>query len=103
VDVGGTGGQATLTLTDASGNQVDSENLGTIGGGHQTLTLGASAAALTSGAYNYTLTVTDSSGNPVTVTTYTVGKVDSLQATSNGPVLTAGPLSIPFGSVVGIS
>ena len=96
------GGTATVTLFDASGNQVDSENIGQIQSGEQTITLGASAAALTSGAYTYAVTATDASGNPVTVTTYTVGKVDSLQATANGPVLTAGPLQIPFGSVVAI-
>jgi flagellar basal-body rod modification protein FlgD len=101
-DIGGSGGTATVTLLDANGNQVDSESLGGVNGGRQTLTLGPSAAGLTSGAYTYNLTVTDASGNPVSVTTYTVGRIDSLQATANGPVLTAGPLSIPFGSVVGI-
>ncbi|HUX32324.1 MAG TPA: flagellar hook capping FlgD N-terminal domain-containing protein [Gemmatimonadaceae bacterium] len=102
-DVGGNGGSATVTILDANGNQVDSESIGPIGSGRQHITLGSTAAGLASGAYTYNVSVTDSGGNPVAVTTYTVGKVDSLQATASGPVLTSGPLSIPFGSVIGIS
>jgi flagellar basal-body rod modification protein FlgD len=102
-DVGGTGGDATVHVYNASGVEVASEHLGALAGGRHTSSLGSVGAGLTSGAYTYSVDVTDSSGNPVGVTTYTVGKIDSLQATANGPVLGSGPLTIPFGSVVAIS
>ncbi len=102
-DVGSTGGDATVHIFDAAGAEVDTEHLGSLNGGHQKITLGATAAGLTSGAYTYQVEVTDSTGASVPVTTYTVAKIDSLQATANGPVLGAGPLTIPFGSVTAIS
>lgn len=102
VDVGGTGGRATVTLFDAHGYPVASDRVGVIGGGLQTIALGPNASALPPGAYTYQVTFDGVSGSAAQVTTYTVGTVDSLQATSSGPVLTAGPLSIPLSSVSAI-
>lgn len=102
-DVGDTGGDATVHVYNASGTEVATEHLGGLAGGRHTMSLGATGAGLSTGAYTYAVDVTDSSGNPVTVTTYTVGKIDSLQATATGPVLGSGSLTIPFGSVVAIS
>jgi flagellar basal-body rod modification protein FlgD len=100
VDAGG--GSAVLKITDANGTIVGQRSLGSVGTGPLEVSLGDAAKGLAPGAYHFAIGVTDSKGSPVTVTTYTVGKVDRIQATASGPVLYAGPISIPFANVTEI-
>lgn len=104
-DVGGTGGTATVKILDSQGNVIATQDLGTVGGGMQTLSWNNDAgdsAELAPGTYAYTLTVTDKSGTAVTVTPYITGQVDGVDMTSSGITLRIGALSVPLGSVVAI-
>jgi flagellar basal-body rod modification protein FlgD len=103
VDVGGSGGAATLTIQDASGRTVGSRSLGNIPAGRSTFELGSAADGLAPGPYTYSITVTDESGKSVPVQTYTVARVDGVGYGPDGPVLHAGPLAIPLISVVEIA
>ncbi len=96
------GGVAVLKITDANGTVVGQRPLGSVSAGPLDVSLGDAAKGLAPGAYHYAIDVTDAKGSPVTVTTYTVGKIDRIQATAQGPVLYAGPIAIPFANVTEI-
>jgi flagellar hook assembly protein FlgD len=100
VEIGGSGGRATLRVFDESGNEVGSRVVGTLGGGRQNVALGAAAEGLAPGRYTYAVEVVDGAGRPVTTQTLVTGRVDGVRYTSLGPLLTAGSLRIPFGSVL---
>jgi flagellar basal-body rod modification protein FlgD len=102
VVVGGSGGEATLRILDASGKEVGTRPLGVLAGGRQSIELGSLADTLPPGAYTYSVEVRDSSGKPVPVQTFVTGRVDGVRYGSAGPVVTAGPLQIPIGSIVEI-
>jgi flagellar basal-body rod modification protein FlgD len=98
----GTAGTGTLHIFDASGKEVGSRNLGAVRGGHQTIALGSAADGLDDGTYTYSIDVKDAAGAAVSVSTFMTGRVDSVKATASGLSLTAGGLTIPYGSVVQI-
>jgi flagellar basal-body rod modification protein FlgD len=98
--VGGDGGRATLTLYDATGREVGSRDLGYVGGGRRSAELGDAAAELEPGVYRYEVTVLDSAGEPVPVTTFTSGTVDGVRYGADGATLTAGELTIGVGQIV---
>ena len=100
--VNGADGNGVLTITDDSGKVVGSRNLGLLSGGPYTSTLGAAATGLAPGNYHFAISVTSSLGTTTPATTYTTGKVDSVQATAKGPVLICGPIAIPFSNVIEI-
>jgi flagellar basal-body rod modification protein FlgD len=100
--IGGAGGTASLTVTDASGTVVGTTSLGVVNPGDLNVTLGAAGANLPPGVYTYAINVTDTAGNTTPATTFSTGRVDTVQATSNGPVLMCGPLAIPFSTVTQI-
>lgn len=100
--VNGADGTGVLTITDDSGKVVGTRNLGAVRAGAYTTTLGDAAKGLPAGNYHFAINVTNSAGTVTAATTYTTGKVDSVQATSNGPVLICGPIAIPFSSVIEI-
>ena len=101
--VGGSGGNATLKIFDESGREVGSRQLGHVPPGNGSWELGDAARGLPPGQYTYTLEVSDSNGDSVPTQTYTVARIDGVRYGSDGPVLTAGPLSIPIGQVVQIT
>ncbi len=103
VGVGSTGGDATLTLTDANGNVVGSRDLGFLGGGRQDIALGDLTKGLDPGQYSYSLKCTDSSGQAVKVQTFERAMIDGLQYGTNGPVLLSGNLQIPLANVAEIT
>lgn len=103
VMVGGAGGDATLRLYDANGNEVGSRELGTLAGGEQQIDLGSATTGLSDGVYSYKVEVRDATGASVDVTTFTTGRVDRVEYSSMGPVLGAGKLNIAFGNVVRIA
>ena len=101
-DVSGDGGTATLKVFDSAGREVASRELGEIGGGRQSWEFSGADLDLPAGSYTYAVQVTDGEGKTVPTQTFTVGRVDGVQYSKDGPVLRAGVLSIPFGSVVEI-
>jgi flagellar basal-body rod modification protein FlgD len=92
VDVGGSGGAASLTILDSAGNTVASKSLGNIGGGRQHLS--ADLSDLPAGTYSYQVTVADASGTSEPVTTYSGGTVDAVSFDNGSIVLHAGGLSL---------
>lgn len=102
VGVDGSGGDATLTIYDADGNEVGSREVGAIGGGRQQIELGEAADGLEPGSYTYELTVKDATGESVQVQTFQRMPIDGLRYGPNGPVLMSGALEIPLADVVEI-
>ena len=102
VGVDGSGGEATLTIYDADGNEVGSRAVGAIGGGRQQIELGDAAEGLDPGRYTYELTVTDEAGEPVQVQTFQRVAINGLRYGPQGPMLIAGDLEIPLADVVEI-
>lgn len=100
VDIGGSGGTATLKIFDAAGREVGARKIGHIAAGRQTIELGSAADDCTPGMYRYKVEVTDPAGNSVGVTTYTSGQIEGIRFGSNGPVLVAGSLEIPLYTVI---
>lgn len=91
IEVGGTGGHAELKLTDASGREVATRDLGSLPPGRQTLTL---PADLPAGTYHYAVTVTGAGDKKMNVTTYTTGVVDGISFTDGRIVLKMGKIDI---------
>lgn len=103
VAVGASGGAGTLHILDENGAEVGTRELGHLEAGRQTVALGSAEHGLKPGKYTYALDVKDSAGHAVASQTYTSGRIDGITYSSTGPVLTAGALSIPFGSVVQVA
>lgn len=99
VDIGGSGGAATLKIFDASGREVGSRDLGRLPAGRHTIELSSAIDGSPAGAYRYVVEVTDSAGDAVGVTTYTTVEVEGIRYGPNGPVLVAGSLEIPLDAV----
>jgi flagellar basal-body rod modification protein FlgD len=97
-DIGGAGGRASLTLTNAQGQPIGNYALGAVSGGRQILSFPTSGLA--PGAYNYTLTVTDASGNVVPTTTYVTGTVTGVDLSTSTPTLQLNNLSVPLSALV---
>ena len=97
-DVGGAGGHAVVSLTNAQGQAAGTYDLGVVPGGRQALSLNTSGLA--TGPYSYSLSVTSSSGASVPVTTYTAGIVTSVDLSTATPTLNLGDLSAPISSLI---
>jgi flagellar basal-body rod modification protein FlgD len=102
VGVEGRGGSGTLRLYDANGTEVGSYPVGPVGGGRQEIELGDFVEGFVPGRYRYELTVTDGSGAPVAVQTFTRTRIDGLRYGTEGPLLVSGSLEIPLADVVEI-
>jgi flagellar basal-body rod modification protein FlgD len=100
--VGGGGGTATLRIFDESGKEISSRPLGTLKAGEQKASLGGLTAGLKEGWYTYAVDVVDATGKAVATTPYTAATVDGLRYTPEGPLLTAGELTIPYEALVEI-
>ncbi len=98
-NVGSLGGTGTLQIMDAAGTVIGTRDLGAVRGGTQEFTLGTAANGLPTGNYHYAISVKDGAGNAVDVSTFTSVKVDSVQSTASGMVLSGGGITIPFGQV----
>jgi flagellar basal-body rod modification protein FlgD len=99
---GGAAKQATLHIVNASGSEVRSQSLGAVSGGKQTFNVGKLTEGLPPGTYTYSIDATDGSGAAVAVQTYTTARIDGVSSGQNGLVLTAGGITIPYGSIVRI-
>lgn len=100
VDVGGEGGDATLTIFDAAGDEVATVDVGTVGGGRQSLALPDDLAA---GTYTYELTVTDANGAAVAVTSFVSGIVDRLLFENGTIQLCLGDIRIALDALVEVA
>lgn len=100
VDVTGSGGSGTLTLTDSNGAVVATRDLGQLTPGTHTLTL---PAGLPPGTWHYAIEVKDGSGATSTVTTYTSGVVDSIEFKNGSIWLRIGDAEIALSDLVRVS
>lgn len=100
--VEGNGGSATLRIYDAEGKEVGKRDLGVIDGGRKTVDVGSAADGLEPGQYTFGVEVVDSSGEQVATQPFTRGRVDGIRYGADGPVLTSGTLTIPFGAILEI-
>jgi flagellar basal-body rod modification protein FlgD len=98
----GAASKATLHIFDANGHEVASESLGATSGGKHTFNLGKTTDGLKTGTYTFSIDATDDTGAPVKVQTYTTARIDGVSSGQNGLVLTAGGITIPYGSIVKI-
>ena len=73
-----------------------------MGAGKQTFNLGKMTEGFAPGTYTYSIDATDSTGAAVKVQTYTTARIDGVSSGPNGLVLTAGGITIPYGSIVRI-
>ena len=83
---------ATVTISDSSGQTVYSGSY-TVQAGQQAFNWdghGNNGVQWPDGAYKMTVTATDSSGQPVAISTEVEGVVDSVDMTQNPPVLSIG-------------
>jgi flagellar hook assembly protein FlgD len=102
VNVGGTGGLATLRIYNEAGQEVGSREIGAVGGGRQTIELGSAGEKLKPGKYTYEVEVVDGGGSKVATQPFISARIDGIRYGPDGPVLTAGSMTIPFGSIVEI-
>jgi flagellar basal-body rod modification protein FlgD len=99
---GAGGGTATLRIFDESGEEIASRPLGTVKAGDHDVALGNLTDGLKEGWYTYEVEMVDAKGKVVPTTTYTAATVDGLRFTPDGPILTAGELTIPYEALVEI-
>lgn len=102
VDVGGSAANATLKIFDANGKEVGSRELGALSAGRRTIALEDAVADLPNGTYRYQIEATNAAGEPVGVRTLVRVRVDGVRYGSEGPILTAGGMTVPFASILEI-
>jgi flagellar basal-body rod modification protein FlgD len=96
------GGQLTMRILDANGNQVATQNLGSVSAGNQTVPLGTATQGLTAGTYTVEFDLTGATGAVTNPPPMVTGLIDGIQYTANGAILTSGPLSFPISSIVSV-
>ncbi len=97
-DIGGSGGVASLTLSDGNGNTVGTFPLGPVQAGRQVLSFPTNGVK--AGPYTYALKVTDPSGNSVSSTTYMAGTVNGVDLSNGAPTLDLGDLTLPISNLI---
>ncbi|MGH7620056.1 MAG: flagellar hook assembly protein FlgD [Gemmatimonadaceae bacterium] len=115
VQVGGTGGQSSVTVNLASaaasgtvhiynsaGVEVGTATLGAMNAGQQSIDVSKATSGLPDGTYTYSVDAKDASGAAVAVTTYTTGKVTGISSDPNGITLTIGSMNVPYANVISI-
>jgi flagellar basal-body rod modification protein FlgD len=100
VDVGGGGGDATLTIFDESGDEVASIDVGAVESGRRTIAL---PDDLDAGTYSYELSVTDANGAAVSVTPFVSGIVDRLLFEDGTIQLCLGDIRIGIDALVEVA
>lgn len=91
-----------LTIRDASGQVVRTEDLGTLGGGEQEFTWDGTnndGEGVPNGNYTYSIEAVDSNGDSVGATTYLSGAVDRVTFGEDQILLWIGDRSIPMEEV----
>jgi len=96
---------ATVTITNLTGQTVYSGSY-TVQTGQQNFTWdghGTNGVQWPDGAYKITITATDSSGQPVAISTEVQGVVDSVDMTQNPPVLSVGGQNFTLNQIKGVT
>ena len=101
-DVGGAGGLAKLKIYDADGDLVGSRDLGFVKAGRHEFELGGAVDGLPEGVYAFAIEVADAAGKAVPSQTYVSAAIDGVLYGPDGPVLTSGPLRIPYATILQI-
>jgi flagellar basal-body rod modification protein FlgD len=102
-EVGGAGGLATLRILDEAGRELGSRPLGFVAAGRHEYDVAEAAEGLPRGGYRFAIDVVDTAGKAAPTQTYINARIDGVRYGSQGPVLTAGPLRIPFGTILQIA
>jgi flagellar basal-body rod modification protein FlgD len=89
-----------ISILDASGNQVDRIEAGKQTAGLQSMTW--SKGSNSDGLYSYTVKATDAAGNAVTAGSMMTGKVTAVQYKDNAIYLTVNKQEIAFSDVVSV-
>jgi flagellar basal-body rod modification protein FlgD len=99
IEVGGTGGVATLQVFDSSGREVASRDVGHVSPGRQSLTL---PNGLEEGVYSYAVTISGSEGESIPVLTYSSGVVDGVYFRDGQIVLRIGTMEVSMDALAEI-
>lgn len=99
--VGGSGGRAALRVVDRNGQEVATQDLGTLGAGRQRFVIDPGTIA--PGEYTYEVAVIGEDGTPADVTTYADGVVDSVQFEGGNLTIRAGNLTFTLDQIVEIN
>jgi flagellar basal-body rod modification protein FlgD len=92
----------TLHIYNSTGTEVGTKDLGALNAGKQAIDVSGASSGLPDGAYTYSVDAKDAAGTAVSVQTFESGKVDGISTSSNGIVVTAGGLAIPYANIVQI-
>jgi flagellar basal-body rod modification protein FlgD len=98
-DVGGSGGVATLNLTDDKGHIVATRDLGSLPPGRQVLTL---PSDLPPGKFHVAIAVEGAGGSHPTVKTYLDGTVGGIDFSGSEVTLRIGGIDVPLSSLLEI-
>lgn len=99
VDVAGTGGSATLTVTDDNGRVLATRDLGNLRAGRQTLSL---PGDLPPGVHHVSIQITGADGKKSKAVTYESGTVTGIHFQDGGLTLRIGTIDVPLGALVEI-
>ncbi len=97
--------EATLTIRDAAGQVVRTEDLGALDGGPQSFTWDGTTndgEAVAEGAYTYSIDAVNPDGEAVQATTFLSGTVDRITFGQDDVLLWVGDRSLPLDSVQSI-
>jgi flagellar basal-body rod modification protein FlgD len=97
-DLAGTA-SVTIRVFDEYGNELITSS-GRFGSGRNAVVL--DTASLQPGTYRFSIEAQAADGSNVTARTLTVGRVDSLRYTTNGPVLNIGGVEFPLAAILEI-
>ncbi len=103
-DIPDTAKSATLKVYDKDGNEVASQDLGSVSAGRKSISLGKSlTSGIGSGTYRYVVEADTGETDPTAVPTYVTGKIDSVRFSPNGPMVSIGGMQVPYMSVTEIT
>jgi len=96
----GDASQVSISILDASGNEVDRIEAGTQSAGQQNVTW--QKGNNSNGLYSYKVTAVDANGDAVKVTSMTTGKVTAVQYKDNAIYLTVNGQEVAFSNIVSV-
>ncbi len=95
-------GSLVVSLVDANGKTVRSENLGTLAAGRQVLDVAGLSSGLPAGTYTIKLEFTPTSGVTTSPASFTTARVDGVQFGPTGLVLRSGNRLYPLTGVTSV-
>jgi flagellar basal-body rod modification protein FlgD len=94
---------ATLKVYDAQGNEVSSQDLGSVSEGRASFQVGSAVSSLPGGTYKYVVQTDSGSTDTKAASTYVAGRIDGVRFTSQGPMVSIGGIEVPYMSVTEIT